>query len=178
MEQGHLKSKSGMTLAEALAALLLVSMTALVIGGGILMLKRTTKAASEQAEAQQVLTLTAECLTKELSDAREVQTDESGNWLFFSGKRDAWLCLESDAEQGICLMDLVSGTQSTLLPETVMDGAWYTDFESCVYEDACFIVTGLTVYPRQGRETETPTVEAMLPELVIRAVNLEIDELE
>lgn len=173
MEQGHLKSKSGMTLAEALAALLLVSMTALVIGGGILMLKRTTKAASVQAGAQQVLTLTAERLTEELSDARDVQIEPSGELLFFSGKRDTWLCLEADEERGICLVDFVSGKQSTLLPEAMMDGQFYVDFESYVYEDACFIVTGLAVYPRQIGEKEAEIPKASLPELVIRAVNLE-----
>lgn len=176
MKQCPLKSKAGMTLIEVLAALLLLSMISLMIGGGILMLKRTTKAALEQAEAQQVLTLTAECLTEELSDVRDVQTDEAGKWLFFSGKRDAWLCLESDTERGISLVDIASGKQSALLPETVLDGRFYTDFESCMYEDACFIVKGLAVYPRQNGEKESPIPKASLAEVVIRAVNLESDD--
>lgn len=173
MKQCSLKSKAGMTLIEVLAALLLLSMTSLLIGGGILMLKRTTKAASKQTQAQQLLTLSAECLTEELSDAREIQTDEAGKLLFFSGKRDAWLCLESDAERGICLVDIASGKQSALLPETVLDGGVYTDFESCMCEGACFVVKGLAVY---DRESQAP--ESVLPELVIRAVNLEEINLE
>lgn len=173
MKQSPLKSKAGMTLIEVLAVLLILSMTSLLIGGGILMFKRTTKAVSKQTHAQQILMLTAECLTEELSDAREVQTDPLGRLLFFSGKRDIWLCLETDAEHGICCVDIASGKPYALLLEEVLDGRFYTDFESCVYEDACFVVKGLAVYPRKEREKEIEVPAAALPELVIRAVNLE-----
>ncbi len=85
----HLRSQAGMTLTEMLAAVLILSMTATAIGGGVAVVKEAYKKTTQKAEAQQVLATTAELITDVLSQAQEVRTGgTSGPEFFNGGKRD------------------------------------------------------------------------------------------
>ena len=66
----HLRSQAGMTLTEMLAAVLILSMTATAIGGGVAVVKEAYKKTTQKAEAQQVLATTAELITDVLSQAQ------------------------------------------------------------------------------------------------------------
>ena len=48
----HLRSQAGMTLTEMLAAVLILSMTATAIGGGVAVVKEAYKKTTQKAEAQ------------------------------------------------------------------------------------------------------------------------------
>lgn len=50
---------------------------------------------------------------------------------------------------------------------------FYTKFESCTYENACFTVKNLAVYEKAEANEDGQTPAAILPELTVRAVNLE-----
>ena len=74
----HLRSQAGMTLTEMLAAVLILSMTATAIGGGVAVVKEAYKKTTQKAEAQQVLATTAELITDVLSQAQDGRNQWSG----------------------------------------------------------------------------------------------------
>ena len=85
----HLRSQAGMTLTEMLAAVLILSMTATAIGGGVAVVKEAYKKTTQKAEAQQVLATTAELITDVLSQAQEVRTGGTSGPEFYNGDLDA-----------------------------------------------------------------------------------------
>ena len=64
--ENRLKEPSAMTLTEMLAALLILSMTAVAIAGGVTAVKNAYQKVTQKAEAQQILSATAELMTAEL----------------------------------------------------------------------------------------------------------------
>lgn len=60
-----------------------------------------------------------------------------------------------------------------LLSEGAMADRFYTAFERCTYGNACFTVKNISVYEKNRSGTGTGTPVAVLPELKVRAVNLE-----
>ena len=89
----HLRSQAGMTLTEMLAAVLILSMTATAIGGGVAVVKEAYKKTTQKAEAQQVLATTAELITDVLSQAQEVRTGGISGPEFFNGENGNWMRL-------------------------------------------------------------------------------------
>lgn len=170
-----LASVAGMSLTEMLAALLILSMTALVIGGGVVAVKHAYQKTTEKAEAQQVLATTVELLTDEFSSALE-QEDGADVPRFLSGKAGGWMRFVSDGQRGICRVYTDGGDAHSgvpLLSSGAMADMFYTDFESCTYADACFTVKNLAVYYKKDAQNQNRVPAAILPELKVRAVNLE-----
>ena len=89
----HLRSQAGMTLTEMLAAVLILSMTATAIGGGVAVVKEAYKKTTQKAEAQQVLATTAELITDVLSQAQEVRTGGTSGPEFYNGENGIWMRL-------------------------------------------------------------------------------------
>ena len=70
--------------------------------------------------------------------------------------------------------DTAAHAQSVpLLSNGAMADHFYTKFESCTYENACFTVKNLAVYEKAETNEDGQTPAAILPELTVRAVNLE-----
>ena len=171
----RLCSRRGMTLTEMLAVLLILSMTAVAIGGGVTAVKHAYQKTTQKAEAQQVLATTAELITQELAEARQ-ETDGGTEGPAFLDENGAWIRLVSDPEQGICKRYLdVSEAEGTvpLLSSGAMADIFYTDFDSYSCDGACFTVRDLAVYYRSDAGKADRTPAALLPELTVRAVNLE-----
>lgn len=99
----HLRSQAGMTLTEMLAAVLILSMTATAIGGGVAVVKEAYKKTTQKAEAQQVLATTAELITDVLSQAQEVRTGGTSGPEFYNGKTGSGCAL------GQCLIRKPTG---------------------------------------------------------------------
>ena len=175
----RLFSDSGMTLAELLASLLILSMLTLVISGGVMAVKHAYEKVVRRADAEQVLATTVELMTGELSSALDVdenaETDPVESSLFLSGKEHAWVRFSVDPEHGISRV-YENGTIERgipLLSEGAMADQFYTAFERCTYGNACFTVKNISVYEKNRSGTGTGTPVAVLPELKVRAVNLE-----
>ena len=194
----YLKSRAGMTLTEMLAAVLILSMTAVAVSGGVVVVKDTYKKTTEKAEAQQVLATTVELLTDFLSDASQVKTGNTDGPVFLSTETGTWMRLvsapykgksdESETEQavGICKAYNVgedgtgTGIKIPLLTEEAMGGIFYTDFAPDVsgsdkyeYSNGYFIVKNINVYYKTDAENPNRVPMAHLDQLVVRAVNLE-----
>lgn len=199
--ENRLKETSAMTLTEMLAALLILSMTAVAIAGGVTAVKNAYQKVTQKAEAQQILSATAELMTDELSSALEDEDGGTDGWDFLSGKNGIWMHFESNHEQGICKVygdeepgtsngDLgqntveentadnadqgsKNGVSVPLLSQAAMGNLFYTDYDSYIYEDGCFKVKDLAVYYRNEETNSAERVPAaILNELVVRAVNL------
>lgn len=149
----YLKSRAGMTLTEMLAAVLILSMTAVAVGGGVVVVKDAYKKTTEKAEAQQVLATTVELMTDFLSDASQVKTGNTAGPAFLSTETGTWMRLvsepykgksdesetgtdsqETEQAVGICKAYNVgedgtgTGIKIPLLTEEAMGGIFYTDF--------------------------------------------------
>lgn len=173
----RLSSESGMTLTEMLAAVLILAMTAVSIGGGVVAVKDAYRKTQEKSEAQQVLAMTAELLTDELSGALDEQDSGTDGWEFQSGQNNVWLHLESDPELGICRVYEGADSKVPLLSSAAMGNLFYTDFDSYIYSDGCFTVKDLAVYYKtEDGSKEDRVAAASLEELTVRAVNLEDNE--
>ena len=175
----RLFSDSGMTLTELLASHQILSMLALVFRGGVLAVKHAYEKVVRRADAEQVLATTVELMTGELSSALDVdenaETDPVESSLFLSGKEHAWVRFSVDPEHGISRV-YENGTVERgipLLSEGAMADRFYTAFERCTYGNACFTVKNISVYEKNRSGTGTGTPVAVLPELKVRAVNLE-----
>ena len=173
----RLSSKSGMTLTEMLAAVLILAMTAVAMGGGVVAVKDACRKIQEKSEAQQVLASTAQLLTDELSGAMEEKDGGTDGWDFQSGQNGAWLHLVSDPQLGICRVYETGGTDETVVPllsSAAMGNLFYTDFDSYIYADGCFTVKDLAVYYKtEDGSRENRVAAASLDELTVRAANLE-----
>ena len=176
---GRLRSESGMTLTEMLAALLILSMTAVAIGGGVVTVKNAYRKTTEKAEAQQVLATTIELITDELANAVDEEIDNTKSWEFQSGENGAWISLNLDAEHpeygiGKVYRDADSEHQYVpLMTSKAMADLFYTDFDSCTYQDGCFTIENLAVYYKSQINEDTKKVAAQRNKLVVRAINLE-----
>lgn len=189
-----LRTQAGMTLTEMLAAVLILSMTAVAMAGGVVAVKDAYRKTSEKAEAQQVLASTAELITDFLSDASEVRSAqvETDGPEFFSAETGSWMRLgavpyraasgtqeANKNHAGICKIFVDDGGSQTasvpLLSDGGMAGLFYTDFDTAgyTYADGCFTVKNIRVYYKQdaGNPDRTPVAE--LDSLTVRAVNLE-----
>lgn len=167
-----------MTLLELFAAVLILSMTALVMGNGIGMIQRVSQKTEKEAQAQQVLFLTAELLSDEFACAFAEKKGEDGKQWLFSQKSGCWITLSADSEYGISRVTETEAGETRMTPllsAEAMGELFYTDFESCVYENACFTVTELAVYEKQRNEEEAAVPFAVLSELTVHAVNLETE---
>lgn len=187
----HLRSQAGMTLTEILAAVLILSMTATAIGGGVAVVKEAYKKTTQKAEAQQVLATTAELITDVLSQAQEVRTGGTSGPEFYNGENGIWMRLgavpyqEADGTQeentnkaGICKVFIADNGQETRVP-LLSDGAmakrFYTDFnvDQYSYEDGCFTVKDINVYYKADAKRSDKVPMAHLDQLTVHAVNLE-----
>lgn len=165
-------SESGMTLVELLASILILSMVTLAICGGVVAVQGAYGKTVDRADAELVLATTAELLTAELSEAVE-EKEESGRVSFLSGKTGSWMSISWNKEKGICKVLNGASEWTPLLSASAMADHYYTKFESCTYENACFTIKNLGVYEKAETGIEDPIPAAILPELTIRAVNLE-----
>lgn len=165
------RGKTGMTLAELLAVVLLISMLSLMIGGGITAIKASAEKETKKAEAGKFLTLTAELLTDELSGALAVKYDDSENLWILSRNEEAWILLKSTPDMGICKVYSKDGEEekNPLIPAEILTDGLSTAFEELTYENGCFTVKRTAVLWNHDGEPETL---AILPELSVRAVNL------
>ena len=168
-----MSSKRAMTLTEMLASLLIMSMVTLVIAGGVMSVKSAYEKTMDKADAQQVLATTVELMTDELSGAMQEETTGTGKVVFLSGKGSGWIWFGWDKERGICRIPEDGDTESgePLLSSGAMAGKFITKFGSLEYEKACFTVKNIAVYEKAAAESGSPV--AVLPELKVRAVNLE-----
>lgn len=170
----RLSSERGMTLTEMLAAVLILAMTAVAMGGGVVAVKDAYRKTQEKSEAQQVLAVTAQLLTDELSGALDEQDGGTDGWDFQSGQNRVWLHLESDPELGICRVYEGADSKVPLLSSAAMGNLFYTDYDSYIYADGCFTVKDLAVYYKtEDGSRENRVAAASLPELTVWAVNLE-----
>ena len=170
-----LRSERAMTLTEMLAAVLILAMTAVAIGGGVVAVKNAYQKTTEKAEAQQVLASTAELMTSEFSAALDEEGGESegANPKFISGSNGNWIRFVSSPETGICKEYPDADKEVPLLSAGAMADTFYTDFDSCTFQDSCFVVKNLAVYYKADTDKQDRTPAARLPELRVRAVNLE-----
>lgn len=185
----YLRSRAGMTLTEMLAAVLILSMTATAIGGGVSVVKKAYKQTTQKAEAQQVLATTAELITDILSQAQKVRSGGTDGPEFFNG--ETWMRLasvpyqaasgtaeENINEAGICKVYIDSGANETKVP-FLSDGAmakhFYTDFDvnEYTYSNGCFTVGDINVYYKEDANNPDRVPIAHLDQLTVRAVNLE-----
>ena len=172
-------------------AVLILSMTATAIGGGVAVVKEAYKKTTQKAEAQQVLATTAELITDVLSQAQEVRTGGTSGPEFFNGENGIWMRLgavpyqEADGTQeentnkaGICKVFIADNGQETRVP-LLSDGAmakrFYTDFnvDQYSYEDGCFTVKDINVYYKADAKRSDKVPMAHLDQLTVHAVNLE-----
>ena len=189
-----LRTQAGMTLTEMLAAVLILSMTAVTMAGGVVAVKDAYRKTSEKAEAQQVLATTAELITDFFSDASEVRNAqaETDGPEFFSEETGSWMRLEAvpykaasgtqeenKNQSGICKVFIDdNGTQTASIPllsDGAMAGLFYTDFDTASYSyaDGCFTVKNISVYYKQDADNPDRAPVARLDCLTVRAVNLE-----
>lgn len=171
-----LRSEQAMTLTEMLAAVLILSMTAIAIGGGVVAVKNAYQKTTQKAEAQQVLASTAELMTSEFSAALDEEDDGTSGPRFISGTSGSWIRFVSSPEYGICkeyLDAAETDKEVPLLSAGAMADVFYTDFDSCIFQDSCFVVQNLAVYYKADAEKQDRVPAASLPELKVRAVNLE-----
>ena len=180
-----LGSCSGMTLTEMLAAVLILSMTAVAVAGGVVAVRDAFRKTTEKAEAQLVLATTAELMTDILSGAVDVRDGGTDGPEFLDGETGSWLRLQAvpytdgqENRSGICRVYVDDAGQETFVP-LLSDGAmakrFYTDFDSenYSYVDGCFTVEDINVYYKQDAEAESSVPMAHLDRLTVRAVNLE-----
>ena len=104
-----LGSCSGMTLTEMLAAVLILSMTAVAVAGGVVAVRDAFRKTTEKAEAQLVLATTAELMTDILSGAVDVRDGGTDGPEFLDGETGSWLRLQAvpyrdgqENRSGIC----------------------------------------------------------------------------
>ncbi len=182
-----LRSKRGMTLTELLAAVLLIGMIAMVLGGGIVMVKNVYQRTQERANAEQALAVTAQLMTDEFANALEVRTssESSFNPIFRSGNSYLWMRfgVSSDGNgvsgtgiekwYGEYDLGYVSSKTALLTSAAIPDG-YCTSFDSYTYskETACFTIKNLAIYRKKDMQGTSlkPAVEPI--DLVVRAVNL------
>lgn len=187
----RLTSRAGMTLTEMLAAVLILSMSAVAMAGGVSAVKEAYRKTTEKAEAQQVLATTAELMTDFLSNAVEVRSGGTGGPEFLNGETGTWMRLApvpyhtADATQeetagpdGICKVYISAGGNETrvpLLSDGAMGSLFYTDFDvqHYTYEDGCFTVEDINVYYKRDTAKTDRVPMAHLDRLVVRAVNME-----
>ncbi len=186
-----LRSKRGMTLTELLAAVLLLGLIGMVLGGGVVMVKNVYQRTQEKANAQQALAVTAQLMTDELSSALEVKTSSSGadavNPLFRSGNSHLWMRfgVSSDENGGVAGTGIekwygesaaegYSDSKTALLTNGSIPDGYCTSFESYTYssDTSCFTIKKLAVYRKKDMlgTSWTPAVEPI--DLVVKAVNL------
>ena len=179
-----LVSRKGLTLTELLASIVILGMIGMVLGGGVMMVKNVTQKTQDKSNAEQVLTVAAQLMSDEFAYSTEIDTDDSGaatdagtNPRFRSGNSGLWLKFDaSDMEgSGIRCVYGQSGTGSAipLMTAEAVTDAFYTAFDSYEYKDGCFIVKNLAVYRKNAAQGTSPTPVVQLPELTVRAVNLE-----
>ena len=193
----YLKSRAGMTLTEMLAAVLILSMTATAVGGGVSVVKNAYKKTTQKAEAQMVLATTVELITDFLSDAQQVKVGHTDGPAFYSAETGTWMRLvsepynpengETETTAGICKAYNVGedgagdGTiRVPLMTEEAMDGIFYTDFAAdqngeyiYEYSNGYFTVKNINVYYKADADNPKRVPMAHLDELVVHAVNLE-----
>lgn len=170
-----------MTLLELFAAVLILSMTALIMGNGIGIMQKVCQKTEKEIQAQNVLFITAELLSDEFACAFAEKKGEDGRQWLFSQKSECWISLKADPEHGISrIYETDSGAEqmTPLLSTEAMGELFYTDFESCFYEDACFTITELAVYEKCDAKKEDAIPFVRLPELTVHAVNLETERTE
>ncbi len=185
------RSRAGMTLTEMLASLLILSMSAVAVAGGVVAVKNAYQKTTEKAEAQQVLSTTVELITDFFSDAQQVRSGGTAGPEFFSSDTGTWMRLASVPYQaasgtqesnknkaGICKVyigDDGTETKVPLLSDGAMAGLFYTDFDvhGYTYADGCFTLKNIRVYYKQDAGNNSRVPMAQLKELTVRAVNLE-----
>lgn len=165
-----------MTLIELLTCLSIVSILTVSIGGGIGFVTNVRQRLDREANAQQILWILAERLTDELSCVLEEETDREEQIWFLSSEHADWFYLDSRKEQGICLVyaeerNHIEETHALLSADLRKD--YVIEFASCVCEDACITITDLSVYEKGTENREEAYPLAVLPELTVRAINLE-----
>lgn len=165
-------SECGMTLVELLASLLIMSMVTIAVCGGVVAVQKAYRRTAGRSEAELVLATTAELLSAEFSGAVE-ESEDSGSLTFRNGKDGVWMSFANDPEKGICKVYAGASQSVPLLSNGAMADHFYTKFESCTYENACFTVKNLAVYEKAEANEDGQTPAAILPELTVRAVNLE-----
>ena len=188
------RSRSGMTLTEMLAAVLILAMSAVAVAGGVDAVKNAYRKTTEKAEAQQVLATTVELITDVLSEAQQVRAGGDCGPEFFSGETGDWMRLSvvpyqaaggaqasngaQDSREdraGICKEYLSDGTKVPLLSDGAMGGLFCTGFDvdRYRYADSCFILEDINVYYKRDAANADREPAAHLDKLVVRAVNLE-----
>lgn len=185
-----LRSKSGMTLTELLAAVLLLGLIVMVLGGGVVMVKNVYQRTQEKANAEQALAVTAQLMTDEFANALEVKTSSGDsdlmNPVFRSGNNHLWMKFGVSSDG-----TTVSGTgiekwygdndtdgymdsKTALLTSASIPDGYCTSFESYSFskDTSCFTIKKLAVYRKKDMlgTSQTPAVEPI--DLVVRAVNL------
>lgn len=164
-----------MTLIELLTCLSIVSILTVSIGGGVGFVTNVRQKLDREANAQQILWILAERLTDELSCVLEETEHEEKVW-FLSSEGAEWFYLDSRKEQGICLVyaderNYIEETRALLSADLRKD--YEIAFASCVCENACITITDLSVYAKGTENREEASPLAILPELTVRAINLE-----
>lgn len=175
----YFASQSGMTFVELLGVVLIFSMVMLVIGTGVVTVNNACQKITRKTQAERILAATAELLKEELACALEVKDGELEAPEFLSGNSGSWIRLEADTERGIYKHHTEWGEKEQDIPflsSGAMAEYFYTTFDCYTYDDGCFTVTGLAVCKKGGAEKDAGTLVACLPELTVRAVNLEGQE--
>ncbi|MBO8464215.1 MAG: prepilin-type N-terminal cleavage/methylation domain-containing protein [Firmicutes bacterium] len=148
MMQKQQHAISGFTLTEMLVTLLLLSMTLLCIGGGVVVAKNSYDTISRKSEAQLLLSTTILSVTEELRNATNIQerTVEHNTVIsFFQQQRGYQMYFRNTTSSGkkdnIYIAPVGNSGQLPLINEKVSSDSLYPQIENMTYENGIFSCT-------------------------------------
>ena len=181
-----LRSRKGLTLTELLAAVVVLGMLGLILGGGMMMVKNAYQKTQERADAEQALALTAQLMTDEFANALDVKNSAGGSEdsqetvapLIQSGNSHLWLRFDASDVKGTGIARVYGeygGEAVPLMTQEMLSKGYVTAFDSCTYseENKCFTVNNLSVYRKKDIRgtSRTPLIKPLT--LTVYAVNLD-----
>ncbi len=147
------RNRNGSTLPEMLMTLLIISLIACALGGGLVVIRRSYQSITEKAHAEVLLSTTATLLTDSLEYAVSAEAG-NGQLQYVNANTSARTTLIWTRAEGVCLR-YAGGEQTALVSQAGLTDTLYTSFEDiqCAAEAdgrARITIKGLSVH----RKTE------------------------
>ena len=132
-----LYKEEGMTLAETLMAVLIMSIIFTAVGGGVVVMKNNHEKVTWKAEAQVLIAATISAINMDLEAATRVTMGESNDQVkcFFSSRRNLLMTfVDTNDNTGIALASTndqgTAGATASLLMKRTMSKTLHTKFKS------------------------------------------------
>ena len=130
-----LRNEKGMTLAETLMAVLIMSIIFTAVGGGVVVMRNNYEKVTLKARAQVLITTAISLMNTDLDSATSVTKKGTNLCCFYSSRRNLMMTFKDDTQnpnRGICLVctdsdgSEIEGTQVVLVPQKKMTDSLYT----------------------------------------------------